>query len=192
MSNRLFSRPVALALALGATGAALPAIGAALATAASSAPAGGSVRVLATSSGNGKGGNVLLTGAVGDRGTTRKVNKAGKPDANGNYVRLSLSKGTFELNVTKIDAAANRAFSTLKVDSATCSASAAFSGPATVMSGTGLYKGITGKTELTVSYGFILPRFTSGAHAGQCNEGNSATPTAGLQVVQGAGTVSFT
>jgi hypothetical protein len=191
MSISLFSRRAALVLALGATGAAIPAIGSALATAASSAPTGGSVRVLATSSGNGQGGNVLVTGAVGDHGTTRKVNKAGKPTANGNYVKLSLSKGTFELNVTKIDAAANRAYSRLKIDSATCSAAVVFSGPATVVSGTGLYTGIAGKAELTVSYGFILPRFTSGAHAGQCNEGNSATPAAGVQVVQGTGTVSF-
>lgn len=45
-----------------------------------------------------------------NHGTARSVNKAGHPNANGSYVKRSLTKGTTELNTTKLEANIKRAF----------------------------------------------------------------------------------
>lgn len=189
MTNKLRFTGRTLALTLLVVG--ITATGAALAAGTSSSPAGGSIRVFDYGAGNGSGGKVFITGAIGDFGSSRKVNKAGQPNPNGGYVKLTLTKGTIELNITKINAAANRAFNSAVVNSSTCSISVTFSGPASFVSGTGLYNGLSGRAHLTVSGGFILPRIGSGPHAGQCNESNSAQPTASVQLVEGTGTVSL-
>ncbi len=164
---------------------------AAAAVAATGTPAGGSIRVLSTSPGTGGGGKVLITGAIGDHGTSRTVNKSGKPDSNGSYVKLALTKGTFELNKSRLDKNINRVFTSARVNPATCSLGISASGVLPVADGTGLYKGISGSIRITISIGLTLPRYTSGPRAGMCNEGNAAAPTASLQVVTGSGTVAF-
>jgi hypothetical protein len=184
---RLTRRTLTTAVAL----IAIAATSAGVAAGAPGSPSGGSIRVFDYGPGNGSGGKVFITGAIGDFGTSRMVNKSGQPNMNGGYVKLTLVKGTIVLNVTKINAAANRAFNSAVVNTSTCSVSVVFSGPATAMSGTGLYKGVSGTLHLTVSGGFILPRIASGPHAGQCNLSNSAQPTASAQLVQGTGKVSF-
>jgi hypothetical protein len=191
MRNTLLFRHHALGTALIATAFAVAAIGAAVATATPGTPAGGSIHVFGTSPGTGGGGKVLITGAVGDHGSSRTVNKAGQSDSNGSYVKLTLTKGTIVLNKTKLDASVNRAYGSLVVNPGTCSTAIIASGPLSVVGGTALYKGISGTAHVTVSVGFLLPRYTSGAHAGQCNESNSAQPTASLQLVDGTGTVSL-
>jgi hypothetical protein len=178
-----------LALASVATAFAIGAVGAVAAT--SSTPAGGSIRVFGTSPGTGGGGKVLITGAIGDHGTTLAVNKAGKPESNGGYVKLTLTQGTIMLNQTKLAATLNRAFRSAVVNSATCSVSIIGSGALPVVAGTGIYTRISGTAHITLSAGIILPRYKSGAHAGKCNESNSAQPTASVQLVEGTGTVSF-
>jgi hypothetical protein len=182
------SRPATL-VALAATAVAVTAGGAALAATASS-PAGGSIHVLGSSPGTG-GGKVLITGAIGDHGTSSSVNKSGKPNSNGSYVKLSLTKGTIELNKTKLDANINHAFNSAKLNSATCSLAVIASSTLPIVNGTGLYAKISGTVHITISVGLTLPRYTSGAPAGQCNLSNAAQPTAALQVVFGSGTVSF-
>ncbi len=191
MRNALPFRRQILTLALVATAFAVAAVGAAVAAATSSTPAGGSVHIFDTSPGTGNGGKVLITGAVGDHGTSRTVNKAGKPNSNGSYVKLTLTQGTIMLNKTKLDAKIGRAFGSAVVNSATCSLGVVASGPLSVVGGTGLYKGISGTAHVTLGGGFILPRFASGPHAGQCNLSNSAQPTSSLQLVFGTGTVKF-
>src|SRR5215471_4011809 len=57
---------------------------------------------------------------------------------------------------------------------ATCSFSVTGSGPVRLFNGTGLYKGITGSAEMTLSFGGIAPRLTSGAHKGDCNPNQNA------------------
>jgi len=84
-----------------------------------SAPAGGSVKVFGIPSLNGSGGTILITGAVGDHGKTLSIDQDGKPDANGNYVKVTLKKGTFEINKTALDAKAKNVSPT--GDLATCS-----------------------------------------------------------------------
>lgn len=190
MTNKLVRRLPSATTVMAAAAAAC-ALGATAAVAASSPPAGGPIRVFGTSSGLGGGGTVLVTGAVGDHGTSRSVNKSGKPAANGHYVKLSLTQGTILLNKTKLDASINRAFGAAKVNPATCSLSVVASGTLPIVSGTGHYAGVAGTVRITIGVGFILPRYTSGARAGQCNESNSAQPTASLQIVEGAGTARF-
>jgi hypothetical protein len=154
-------------------------------------PAGGSIHVFGSSPGTGGGGKVLITGAIGDHGSTKSVNKSGRANANGSYVKLTLTKGTIELNKTKLDANINHAFGSAVVNSATCSLTVVASGTLPVVNGTGLYKGISGSVRITLSLGLTLPRYASGAHAGQCNQSNAAQPTASLQLVEGTGSVSF-
>ena len=189
MRNAFLFRRRTLALASVATALAVGAVGAAVAAATSSTPAGGSIRVFSTSPGTGGGGKILITGAIGDHGTVSSVNKAGKPASNSNYKKFALAQGTIEANITKINAKANQAYASAQINRSTCSAAIVFSGPATLLDGTGLYAGITGTVNITVSVGILFPRYASGAHQGQCNE--NANPTASTQLVEGTGTVSF-
>lgn len=154
-------------------------------------PAGGAIRVFGVSNGLSGGGKVLITGAIGDHGKNQSVTKSGKPSANGSYVLLKLTQGTILLNKTMLDQRINRAFNNAKLDAATCSLSAVASAGLPIVSGTGLYTGITGTAHITLQAGFTLPRFSSGANAGKCNTSNSAAPTASVQLVSGTGTVSF-
>jgi len=149
------------------------------------------IHVLATGNGTGRGGKVLVTGGIGDHGTSASVNKAGKPDSNGSYEKLSLTQGAIVLNKTKLDDNIDHAYGSLVVNSATCSTSVSASGPLTAVDGTGAYQGISGTVHVTVIVGFVLPRYPSGAHKGNCNESNSSQPTASLQVVYGGGTVGL-
>jgi hypothetical protein len=161
------------------------------AVAAVATPAGGAIRIFGTSNGLGGGGKVLITGAIGDHGQSQSVTKSGKTNGNGNYVLLKLTQGTILLNKTVLDQKINRSFNHAKLNQATCSLSAAASAGLPIVSGTGLYTGITGNAHITVAVGFTLPRYSSGANAGKCNTSNSAAPTASIQTVSGTGRVSF-
>ena len=119
------------------------------------------------------------------------MTKAGKPTSNGAYVKLTLSQGTLTLNKTKLDKAINKAFNHASLNSATCSLAVAASGTLPFVSGTGLYAGASGSAHVTVAAGFILPRYKTGAKAGECNSSMSATPVASRQIVYGTGSVSF-
>jgi hypothetical protein len=180
------SRRPFLAVAL-TTAVALAAIGAAVAAATTSTPAGGTFHVFGVSSGQGGGGKVLITGAIGDHGKSQSVTKTGKPSSNGSYVKLAMTQGNIMLNQSKLKAAVNHAFNNVVVNPSTCSTAVSASGTLPIVSGTGLYATASGSAHITVSVGFIFPRLTSG----KCNESNSATPTASQQIVYGTGTVSF-
>ncbi len=149
---------------------------------------GGTIHVFVTP-GNGAGGTILITGAIGDAGKTLNIDKDGKPDPNGDYGRLTFRAGTFEVNLTKLQAAENAMQPT--VNPMTCSGYASVAEPVTAFGGTGAYKGIAGTVHITSLFGFILPRYASGAKKGQCNESDSAEPIAQYASVTGTGTVSF-
>ncbi len=149
---------------------------------------GGAVHVFVTP-GNGAGGTILFAGAIGDSGKTMNIDKDGKPDANGNYGRITLHHGTFEVNLTKLQAAQNNAQPT--INPANCSAYFSVAEPVTLSGGTGAYKGIAGTVHITSLFGFILPRYASGTKKGQCNGGDNAQPIAQYISVTGSGTVSF-
>lgn len=134
-------------------------------------------------------GTVVITGAIGDYGTTLTINKSGKAEANGNYVKITLQKGTFEINSTSFNAKANNLQPAFF--KATCSVSYAVTGQVTLFGGTGLYEGISGTMNISGTSGFILPRITSGKHKGQCNESNNVQPISQYALIAGSGTVSF-
>ena len=72
-------------------------------------PSGGQVQIWVTLNGNGNGGKIVLTGAIGDYGTAQSVNSSGKPTSNGNFEKLTLKKGTILVNSTQFNAAGNSA-----------------------------------------------------------------------------------
>jgi hypothetical protein len=149
---------------------------------------GGKVAIFATPS-NGPVSKILIAGAIGDFGKAISIDKNGKVDANGNYVKIKLQKGTFEVNSTNLNKAVNNTQPNL--DKATCSAYLVKSHTVTLFNGTGAYAGISGTPKITISFAFLGPRFKSGKHKGQCNMKNSAKPLAQYSSIQGGGTVSF-
>jgi hypothetical protein len=154
------------------------------------APAGGKVNVFVSpSSANGPTGTIVVTGAIGDFGKTLNINKSGKPDNNGAYVKVTLQQGSFFVNATKLNAKLNHLKAT--VNKATCSVSATGTGPVTLFNGTGLYAGISGNLQITVKFAFVGPRFSTGPHKGQCNNNSNAPSLAQYQSITGSGTVSF-
>lgn len=146
-------------------------------------PAGGSVRMFGTP--KGAGGNFMFTGAIGDYGSTQRENANGSPNANGNYVKFTLKKGTFVANATGLFVALNKAKFTF--NAATCSASGSGTGPATLSDGTGLYTGISGTLKVTATFAEVGPRLKNG----KCNQSNNAKALSQFQSVTGSGHVSF-
>jgi len=156
------------------------------AAATSSTPAGGPVKIFVTPN-NGAAAPILVTGAIGDYGTTLMIDKKGKTDPDGNYIKVTLHKGSFEFNATTLNAKANSSRPTFY--KATCSALDSVTGQVTAFNGTGPYKEITGTLSITETYAFVSPLSTSGENKGQCNL--SAQPISQYSSITGSGTVSF-
>lgn len=152
------------------------ALGSAAASAQSSSSSG-NIQVWVTPSltGNG-GGKILITGAIGDHGITKK--------AKGSNLAV-LKKGTITVNLKQFNAAGNSA--NPSVNPSTCSGSFTYSAPVPIVSGTGAYAGITGSFNLTGQFAFILPKTKSGS----CNMSNNANPVSQYASVSGSGTVSL-
>jgi hypothetical protein len=138
---------------------------------------------------NGNGFKVVFTGAIGDHGTSVGATANGKPTKKSNpgYRLFILKKGTIFFNTQKIDAAeSNNSAPPTTVNATTCSATYVVTEPATAISGTKAYAGITGTINVTISYAFTLP-----LENGKCNMNTSANPSAELGQVTGSGTVSY-
>ncbi len=157
---------------------------------ASAAPAGGPIELYA-SAGDAGSQHVVVVGAIGDYGTAVNVNKNGKVNPNGNFVKLKLKKGTFMIDATAVNASVNSGASPQVESNATCSAAFTGGGQVTFLNGTGLYKGISGTANLTLTFGGVGSRYKSGVKKGQCKPGD-ASPRAQFGFVNGQGTVSFT
>jgi hypothetical protein len=186
MNPKLVKTAAGIVLLAGVLGPAAPA----LAATGTAMPAGGPVKVWVTPKGaNGEHGTILIVGAIGDWGTTLNINANGTPDPNGNYAKVTLQKGTFEVNLTTIGALSNKAQPTVYAGS--CSAIYSVKGPIGLLDGTGAYKGISGTLTITETFAFILPRYRSGPHMGQCNMSNNAQPSAQQGVITGSGNIGF-
>jgi hypothetical protein len=153
------------------------------------AQAGGAIRVFVTPTSANGVDTILFTGAVGDFGKSVNSDKNGKANPNGNYAMITLKKGAFEVDLTKLQTASNNLQPT--ANAMTCSASASVTEPVTVFNGTGLYKGITGTVNVTETFGFIGPDYATGAKKGQCNMSAGAQPIAQQLSITGTGTVHF-
>jgi hypothetical protein len=160
-----------------------------LAGVAEAVPAGGQIELWASAGNNGSQ-HVVFVGAIGDYGTAVNVNKNGKPNPNGNYVKMKLTKGTFMLDVAALNKAANSNAAPQVASQATCSAANTATGEVKFLYGTGLYKGISGTANVTLTYGGVGSRYKSGPKKGQCKQGDPS-PRASFGFVTGQGTVNF-
>jgi hypothetical protein len=178
-----------LAAAVGALVCALVLVTSAFATPRSAGMTSGKIRIFADASSNGPVSKILITGVIGDYGTATSIDKDGKVDQNGNYVKIALKKGTFEINSTALNARLNKAPGVF--NKTTCSFSFTGSGGVTMFNGTGLYKGISGSAEITLSFAGIGPRLTTGPHKGACNPNQNAKSLSQYGAIIGTGTVKF-
>jgi hypothetical protein len=186
MNLKMAQTTAGVALLAGVLAPALPAFAAGTST----MPTGGTVKVFVTPKGaSGEHGTILIIGAIGDWGTTLNVNANGTADPNGNYAKVTLQKGTFLVNLTSLNALSNKVQPTFYAGS--CSADFSVKGPIGLSEGTGAYQGISGTLTILETFAFILPRYASGAHAGQCNTSNNAQPVAQHGDITGSGTVGF-
>jgi hypothetical protein len=182
MSSKTMSAALILAAAVGL--AAAP-VGAATMTTT------GTIQVWVTPlSPSGAVSKIVITGVIGDYGTATSINKNGTVDANGNYVKIALKHGGFEVNSVALNQKTNNAPPTM-VNTTTCSFDFGGSGPVTLFNWTGMYTGITGTLNITEKFGGVGPVFTSGPKKGQCNMGENAQPIAFYGSITGSGKVSF-
>ena len=151
--------------------------GAARATDTANTSTSGPIKLFVDTFSNGTG-NIIVTGAIGDYGTTT---------ASGNYVKVTLHHGAFELNVAKLIAAESGSAPAL--DPATCSGVSSVTAPAPVLDGKDTYQGITGTVNVTEPTAFILPRYTSGRHIKQCD--NNTQPIDAYSPITGSGKIKF-
>jgi len=166
----------ATVVAVGAASAAVP-------------PKGGPIALFATISATSTPGKIVLAGAIGDWGKVVSIDKSGKPAENGNFVKVTLKNGTFEIDATAINKKMANPRPQVQSD-VTCSIAASGSGPVKLFNGTGLYKGISGTANVTMTFTGVGPRYHSGAKKGQCEQDNGQ-PLAMLGSVTGRGTVEF-
>jgi hypothetical protein len=184
MISKTMSAALVLAAAVGLTAA--PATAATMMTT-------GTVQVWVipnTSNANSPVDKIILTGVIGDYGTSTNTNKAGTPNDNGNYARVVLQHGGFEVNLTTLNKITNNA-PPLMVNATNCSVVFGGSGPVTLSDGTGAYVGITGTIHMTEKFAGIGAKYTSGPKKGQCNMSNNAAALAFAGSITGIGKVSF-
>jgi hypothetical protein len=160
------------------------------AASAAPAPKSGPIALFATISATSTPGKIVLAGTLGDWGTVVSVDKNGKPTDNGNFVKVTLKKGTFEIDATALNKKMANPRPQVASD-ATCSVAVSGSGPVKFFNGTGLYQGISGTANVTMTFMGVGGRYQSGAKKGQCEQDNAAPPLAMLGSVTGRGTVHF-
>lgn len=153
-------------------------------------PKGGTVNVADYGDGSGAGGTVVLTGAIGDFGSSVSIDANGTVDPQNNTeVILALTQGSFRISVVSLDKKINAAFNKFQPSSTTCSGQLSVPGttPIVAGSGTGAYEGISGSFNLTLTFAEIGPKLKSG----KCNDSNSAPALGSAMIVIGSGTVSY-
>jgi hypothetical protein len=156
-------------------------LGAGSATVAAATPQGGKIRVFVTNTSSTKG-KILITGAIGDYGTTVSQDANGKADPNGDFEKVTLKQGGFIVNGTALNKKINSTKATTNKDN--CSYSVSVTGPVTLGNGTGAYAGISGKVMITLTFGGIGPKTAKGCSM-------NGKQLAGYQSITGAGSVSF-
>lgn len=166
--------------------AALAAAGCLLATGslatAASAQKSGKIHVFVTNASDTKS-KILITGAIGDYGTSVSQDANGKIDPNGNFTKVTLKHGGFMINTTALSKTLRRTRPT--INTANCSVVLTGSASTTIYDGTGAYTGISGRVVVTLTFAGVAPRTAKG-----CNLANG--PTHGTySAVTGTGTVSF-
>lgn len=163
--------------------------GGSVAIATASTTSGGTIKIFSDQSNDTNGGAtgpIVITGAIADYGTATSMDKNGTIDAQGNYVKVALKKGTLEINSVAFDKLANNAQPT-DANSTICSGDISVSGSVSLFDGSGAYAGISGTLKVTAVFAFIGPKLKNSS----CNNSNSAAPVAQFGTITGSGTVSF-
>lgn len=173
-------RGAKLGIAIGVTACLLSAGQAALGA---STQKGGKIRVFVTNTSATKG-NITVTGAIGDYGTTVSQDANGKVDPNGDFQKVTLKHGGFIVDATALNKKLNGAAPT--VNTTTCSVVFTGTAPTTVEDGTGAYAGITGTVAITLTFAGIAPKTAKG-----CNLSNNAPVFGQYESITGTGSVSF-
>jgi hypothetical protein len=151
---------------------------------------GGAIQVFVTPSLTGHGGGpIYITGAIGDYGKSVKVNATGKPDPNGTYSLARLQHGAIVLNTSKLKKQIQVASERARPDLASCSLQGSTTATVPIISGTGLYAGISGSVRLKFTFAELAGRYTTGPHKGKCNLPQG--PIAQWASIIGSGTVNF-
>jgi hypothetical protein len=122
---------------------------------------GGTVHLTDYTDNDGPTSTVILAGAIGDFGTARSVNPDGSANAeHTGQLNLSLSHGSFRLNIADLDRKFVGVLDNLAVNTTTCSSTVSVSGAVPVVpgSGTGSYKGISGTFNLTITLDEVYRR----------------------------------
>lgn len=175
-------RAVKLATVAGVTMCALGAGPAALA--ASSTPQGGKIRVFVTTAASNKE-KIVVTGSIGDYGTTVSQDADGKVDPTGTFEKVTLKHGSFIINDTALTKKLDNEPPTV-VNISNCSIVFVGSGPTTISNGSGAYAGITGTLRLTYTFAGIAPKT-----AQRCDFASNAPDGGTYTSVAGTGNVSF-
>jgi hypothetical protein len=118
------------------------------------AAAGGRVFFTAYQNDDLPGSTVVLSGAIGDFGAGVSVLRNGKVDPeHSSQFKLALTQGSFKIVIGPLHSKLLKALSHAAYNRKTCSGHVAVTGAAPVVagSGTGAYKGISGKFELTIT-----------------------------------------
>ncbi len=147
--------------------------------------AGGLVHVIGYSNSDSARSSVILTGAIGDFGEAVSQHANGSIDPEHSAeLNLALIQGSFRIDIVGIDKKIISAFNSLHFNTSTCSGNVSVRGAAPIVegSGTGSYKGISGKFDLTVTIAEIVPN-------SKCNV--SGAFLAQAIVITGSGIVSF-
>jgi hypothetical protein len=153
-------------------------------TLASAAPAGGVFHFSAVST-NINAANppdtTVITGAIGDHGTSTS-----SQNGTGPIVTTKLSKGSLKINIAALNAKTNsETFGTF--DAQTCTFFGTATATVKLTGGTGAYKGAHGSATATEWVAVVGPRLASGA----CNPSGNAPAVAGNFSVEATGIVHF-
>jgi len=155
----------------------------------------GAIKLIVYGDGEGAGSNVVFTGAIGDGGYADSIDANGALDPQNNTaVHMALSQGTFNIDITPINRALEKAFNGFRPNVKTCSAEVSVSNQTVKIirgSGTGAYSGIIGHITVTLSFANVGVKYTSGKHKGQCNNSQDSPPSFSAMMVAGTGTVSY-
>jgi hypothetical protein len=150
----------------------------------------GAIKVFITPSLTGHGGGkILVTGAIGDYGTSIKTNAAGQPDPTGTYSDARLHNGTMLLNTTVLKQKTRIAQAPAHLDLATCTNQGSVTTNVPIVRGTGSYAGISGNLHATFTFAALGADHTRGGNKGKCDL--AAGPVAQYAEIVSAGTMSF-
>lgn len=128
----------------------------------------------------------MLTGAIGDYGTSRRANATGKTTKKGHDIEIKLKKGTVLVNTTTLTKAFESLSTPTTANTSNCSFVFHVSAPVPIVKGTGSYSGISGSVTIDATDAAI----TAKKKTGTCTMSTTSKPLSQFTAITGTGTVS--